>query len=296
MCTFVSSAAFVSVVLSASYAEQRRLCSPASGRSVVESSARARSTKSGESTFVAAERVPSQWSARLCSAQHTLFATRGSSFSPIISTPSLSGGSPGCSVRTICCQCACEMLWMWCSQMRPIVHAAVSFTGTLGSRISLIITSIACCMYGTRIVSDGPSRIEPNESVAASRRRQSADVMCFSMYGITCGTTSSCTVCATRARHVDAAIDMSHASSSSSSSSVFLHRPSSSSGTRNGTAPRTKFCDVRSGAVPCSLASSSSSCRSSSSSQIVDQNSTACCPTSSSDSSCVAFVIACSVS
>mmetsp|Transcript_58266 Transcript_58266/g.126549 ORF Transcript_58266/g.126549 Transcript_58266/m.126549 type:complete len:272 (+) Transcript_58266:1126-1941(+) len=140
---FVSSAALASVVLSASYADERRLCSPASGRSVQTRSARASSTKRPESTLVGSSRVSSQCSARLCSAQHTLFATRGSSLKPVSSTPSLSGVSPGCSGRVIICHCSALMLRMWCSQMRPMVHAAVSLTCTLLSRINLIIMSNA---------------------------------------------------------------------------------------------------------------------------------------------------------
>mmetsp|Transcript_43629 Transcript_43629/g.141604 ORF Transcript_43629/g.141604 Transcript_43629/m.141604 type:complete len:405 (-) Transcript_43629:821-2035(-) len=297
MWALVSSAALVSVVFSASYAETRRFRSPASGRSVQASSARARSTKRGESTFVGLLRVSSQCSARLCSAEHTLAATRGSSLSPASSTPSASGGSPGCSARVICCHCSAVIARMWCSHTRPMVHAAVSLTWTDASRISRIIRLSASAMYGCSAFGDGPSRMEPKASVAASRRRQSVAVMWRSMKGVTYCTTSSSTTCATRARQVAAAIATFHVSSSSSSSSCFV-RPSSSSGVRKAAAPRTKFWHGREGGrggCSCS-ASCASSISSSSSSQMVDQNSMACWPTSSSAGSCVAFSIACSVS
>mmetsp|Transcript_20361 Transcript_20361/g.34694 ORF Transcript_20361/g.34694 Transcript_20361/m.34694 type:complete len:334 (+) Transcript_20361:676-1677(+) len=107
MCSRVSCAALVRVVFSASYAEQRRLFSAPSGRCVHSSSAFARSTKSAERMLLGSLRRSSQCSARLCSAQQTLLATRGWSLSPARSTPSCSGGMPGCSGRIISCQCCC---------------------------------------------------------------------------------------------------------------------------------------------------------------------------------------------
>ena len=91
------------------------------------------------------------------------------------------------------------------------------------------------------------------------------------------------------ARQVEAAIAMFHASSSASSSC--LHIASSNNGTRLCNPCCTNRCDVRSGSVCASRASSISSLISSSSSQTVVQNSTACCPTSSSSCSNVALWI-----
>mmetsp|Transcript_15375 Transcript_15375/g.31091 ORF Transcript_15375/g.31091 Transcript_15375/m.31091 type:complete len:287 (-) Transcript_15375:1139-1999(-) len=187
----VSSAELVSTVLSASYADERKLCSVASGRSVQASRARAKSTNGPLRSLVASMRVASHCSARLCSAKHTLLATRGWSFSPRNSAPSTSGGSPGCGVRSIITHISGWMKVMWCSQIRAIVHAAVSLTCTCGSFSSPIITGIAWAMSGASSEGAGPSRMEPKASVAASRRCQSAETMCAWMKVITGCTTKS---------------------------------------------------------------------------------------------------------
>ena len=135
---------------------------------------------------------------------------------------------------------------MWCSQMRAIVHAAVSRTCTCGSFISAIMTPGCAAAVGfiARLTSscsapsDGPSRIEPKASVDASRRCQSGDWMCASTKAMTGATTASRAERAQPSRHVADAVAMFHESSSSTSSSC-LHSASSSSGTSVGTAPRT---------------------------------------------------------
>mmetsp|Transcript_16447 Transcript_16447/g.40745 ORF Transcript_16447/g.40745 Transcript_16447/m.40745 type:complete len:332 (-) Transcript_16447:1034-2029(-) len=231
----VSSAELVSTVFSASYADVRRLPSAASGRSVQASSARARSTNGPLRSLVALSRVASHCSARLCSARHTLLATRGWSLSPRKSAPSTSGGSPGCGVRSMRPHISGAMKVMCSSQMRAIVHAAVSRTCTFASFSSPIITGIACATSGCSSEGAGPSRMEPKARVAASRRCQSAEPMCAPMKVITGCTTRSCETRATRARQVAAAMARFQLSSASSSC---LHSASSSSGTRAGTAPR----------------------------------------------------------
>mmetsp|Transcript_2259 Transcript_2259/g.7167 ORF Transcript_2259/g.7167 Transcript_2259/m.7167 type:complete len:433 (-) Transcript_2259:788-2086(-) len=273
----VSVADCESTVLSASKDDERKLFSAESARSVVWINERTISRKYGESCDDCAPSATSRLSARLWIAQHTLHATRGSSRSASRSTPP--GLSSSC-VYVVCMPGAMVLRVPACrSHTRPIVHAAVSRTCTDVSRINVTITGTACVTSGSSTALDGPSSTEPNARSDASRNRHSVDWMFVWTNSITCCTTLSLTAIATSARHVPAAMATFHASSSWSSScfvSVW-----SSSGTRYGIAPLTKWCESASGDSPVSRASSSSSCSWISSSLTVDQNSTACCATSS---------------
>ena len=123
------------------------------------------------------------------------------------------------------------------SNTRPMVHAVVSRTCGFSSLVALSRNGRACAATGESLFGSGPSRMEPNANVAASRRRHSPCEMFWWMNGRTWGTMWSLTHVATRLRHVPPAIATFHASSPSStwSSSCFVS-VSRSIGTRCGRA------------------------------------------------------------
>mmetsp|Transcript_19167 Transcript_19167/g.47891 ORF Transcript_19167/g.47891 Transcript_19167/m.47891 type:complete len:277 (-) Transcript_19167:191-1021(-) len=227
---------------------------------------------------------PQQHVASFCRLQHALPATCGLSTSASTSTLRISLRLPAETTAVVPGD-----TWPTNSKMRPMVHAVVSFTCALASFMALSRNGSAWDATGASLSGSGPSRMEPNAKVAASRLRHSVLEMLAWMYGMTWSTTGSCTHVATSPRQVPPAMARFHASSPSSSwSSSCLVRHSSSMGTSMGSACSMKrwYTTV----VASSPSSSSSSWRSTSSSHTADQNSMACSATASS-SLLVAFTV-----
>mmetsp|Transcript_11625 Transcript_11625/g.31693 ORF Transcript_11625/g.31693 Transcript_11625/m.31693 type:complete len:381 (-) Transcript_11625:1093-2235(-) len=204
-------------------------------------------------------------------AQLTRYATWASSLRDSMRTAMMGG-------RVSWVMMAGSMSWA-CrnSKMRPMVQAVVSLTEGWGSFMAWSKKPSACLTVSANAKGWGPSRMEPYAKVAASRKCQSAGVVCLLMLavmkGMTMGTMSSWTTRAAKPRQVPAAIEMFQLVSSSSCPSSCFSSISSRMGTRWGAAAFIKFKHGAEG--------SCSSILSASSSEMVLQNSTACSATSS---------------
>lgn len=100
-------------------------------------------------------------------------------------------------------------------QILPIVHADVSCTSKHGSSFICLIKKgrLFSNISSSFDVSVGPSRMQPNESVAASRYLQLSWVIQLPIKGIEIGIISSAIVFVTNVKHAEAHFAGFHSSS-----------------------------------------------------------------------------------